>query len=114
MHRHTDRPGVQEAGCEVIWVLIFNTGNIRDKAGTLGLLSDVRAAMRAYPITAQVQEVGCGAICNLTANCEDNRVVAARLGLKSDVQKAMRNHPESKEVQLCGALALLAMGVSLG
>lgn len=79
------------------------------RAGGLGLVGDVQAALQAHRRCAGVQEAALQALICLTSASDANAATAAELGVLDEVEAAMAAHPDAPPVleAACGALRSL-------
>ena len=102
MQTHPANVNVQSAACQVLKLL-----SIIDqvKAGEVGGIEAVIAAMRTHPASEEVQSAACDAFWTI-ANDESNKVNAGAVGAVEAVVTAMLVHRNSFRVQLDACLAL--------
>jgi len=95
MRAHASAPAVQRRACDVLVSMLAASESGAAKqaeAGQLGLLFDIKDAMRRHANDADVQSPACEALAYITLNNAANASEASRLGLLQCIQQAMCEH----------------------
>ncbi|CAB9512061.1 armadillo repeat containing 6 [Seminavis robusta] len=106
MAAQKDVPGVQEAACKVLGVLVYNRESHKEWLAESEGLAAILGAMHLHRTDVGVQEAACGALHNFVFGHEPSQLLAAQSGAITAVVNAMDAHRSNPGVQELGCAAL--------
>jgi hypothetical protein len=82
MTAHIDKVDVQEAGCDLIWSLAFNSASVKEVIAKYGGASVVVRALKRHGKSADYMKSACGALSNMCQSKMNQEAVASYGGLQ--------------------------------